>query len=459
MDQPLAEPEQIEVAVQITREADERAPVIVTVAIVDAIEAGLDGVLDRPGEQHHDGRREERDQRIARVVAAAHRAGDAVEDGVDRDDRRRRRRVHQPALDDHLDVHEAIPDDRGRERQGHEAQQNRRVLESGDRPDAERIRNRVAGSEWGGAEGCAADDPAKLPPRGDRSDAAERADHHGQSEQQTDGEVEHFPAVEERDDAREQPAVFPHAKELRDACAAKQQRRQIDERQQRAPGLGAHPAVRPLGEHQREMEEERRQQQHADDVSPVEDPVERVELAGKRQRHHAEERHRQPEEMQTRLVVRAAKAHAGADQEREDADRREHRVERPRSCREDRDVEVDEGGFTVADDGVAQPRTRIGGVDQCVHLRRRQDLAFIDHDEDVPWLHARARPRRIRRDLLCDDDARRIVRPEHAVFGLGKRPPQVQVRGGEAEQQPDHGDVAKGVVPGAAASVAEAEIS
>ena len=47
VDEPLAQAEQIEVAVQIAREADERAAVVVAIAVVHAVEAGLDRVLHR----------------------------------------------------------------------------------------------------------------------------------------------------------------------------------------------------------------------------------------------------------------------------------------------------------------------------------------------------------------------------------------------------------------------------
>ena len=63
--EPLAQPEEIEVAVQIAREADQRAAVVVAIAVVDAVEPGLNRVLHRPRQQHHDQRREQRDDRVA----------------------------------------------------------------------------------------------------------------------------------------------------------------------------------------------------------------------------------------------------------------------------------------------------------------------------------------------------------------------------------------------------------
>ena len=109
---------------------------------------------------------------------------------------------------------------------------------------------------------------------------------------------------------------------------AEEQRRQIQQRQQRAAGIAARPRVRPLGEHQREVQEQRRQHQHRHDVAPVEDPIERVEPAAEREGEHAEEGDAQPEEVQRRLMIRAAQPDRRADEQREDADRRQREVER-----------------------------------------------------------------------------------------------------------------------------------
>ena len=89
-DEPLAQAEQIEIAVQIAREADERAAVVVAIAVVHAVEPGLDRVLHRPRQQHDDERREQRDDRVllSFAVAQEHRAGQLQQDRVDRGDGR-----------------------------------------------------------------------------------------------------------------------------------------------------------------------------------------------------------------------------------------------------------------------------------------------------------------------------------------------------------------------------------
>ena len=94
--QPLAEAEEIEIAVQIARESDERAAVVVAIAVVDAIEPGLNRVLQRPAEQHDHERREQRDDGVAdRIPAEEDLADQPEDDGVDRGDGRQRRGVDQ----------------------------------------------------------------------------------------------------------------------------------------------------------------------------------------------------------------------------------------------------------------------------------------------------------------------------------------------------------------------------
>ena len=55
-DEPLAEPDDVEIAVQVTRECDQRASVVVAIAIEGAIERVLHGVLHRTRQQNDDQR-------------------------------------------------------------------------------------------------------------------------------------------------------------------------------------------------------------------------------------------------------------------------------------------------------------------------------------------------------------------------------------------------------------------
>ena len=99
-------------------------------------------------------------------------------------------------------------------------------------------------------------------------------------------------------------------------------------------------AAAPLGEDPREVEEERRQRQDGDDVGPVEHPVQPVQPAAEREGQDAEERGRQPQEVQGGRIARPAQAHRAADEQREDRHRRQHVVEGTRASRHRRHAHV-----------------------------------------------------------------------------------------------------------------------
>ena len=141
----LAQPEEIQIAVQIAREADERAAIVVAIAVVHAVERRLNRALQRPQQQGDDDRGEEGDDGLRTGFAAEeHFAGELEEHGVDGRHPRQRGGVAEPALDDDLDVHQAVAHDGGRKGQRHESQQDRRELGAPDRIEAEREGQGVA---------------------------------------------------------------------------------------------------------------------------------------------------------------------------------------------------------------------------------------------------------------------------------------------------------------------------
>ena len=149
-DEPLAEPIEIEVAVQVARKPDERAPIVVFVAVERAIERVLNRALHRTEQQHDDDRREHRDDHVVPIGSVEkHDAGQAQQRGVDREDREHDRRVDEAALDDHLDVHQPVPDQRRGEGERHQAERNHRELHRQRHAQPERVRQRVAESRTG----------------------------------------------------------------------------------------------------------------------------------------------------------------------------------------------------------------------------------------------------------------------------------------------------------------------
>ena len=169
--QPLGEPVQVEVAVEIARKPQQRAAVVVSIAIERAVEHVLHERLDRRRQEHGDQRRQKREHPLVGVVPSQEHAPHGLEKhGVNHHHRRQRRGEHQRALDDDLDVEQSIADDRRRVRQRNQTERNDRELHRQRRLDAERVRQRVADRERAGAERRAPGDPSQLPPRGNRAD-------------------------------------------------------------------------------------------------------------------------------------------------------------------------------------------------------------------------------------------------------------------------------------------------
>ena len=112
-----------------------------------------------------------------------------------------------------------------------------------------------------------------------------------------------------------------------DAAPQEQQSRQVERGNDRAASLALGPGIRPVGKDEREMQKERRQQEPRDRVRPVEEVVEPIVAAARREGEDAEERDGEPEEVQRRRIVRPAQPDGGADDDREHADQRERVVE------------------------------------------------------------------------------------------------------------------------------------
>ena len=325
-----------------------------------------------------------------RPVAAPRedRAHELQQDGVHRGNRRQRRRVDERALDDHLDVHQPIADDGRGERERHDAEQHRRDVRAAVRRESQRERQRVSKHERHRAERGPPDDPSELTPCGHRSRASERPDHDPQTDDEPHTQADHFAALDERDHVREHDPLRVAAHERGHSRGEEQKGRQVQERKGGAAGFGMRPAVGTFGEHQREMDDERRQQQRAHHVRPVDDPVERVEAAAERKRQHAEEGNGQPEEVERRLIVRTAEADAGADEQRKNADRGEDVIQAAGAGRDRRKRNAQallrSGPNQRVGDRIAGGRP----MQACHDVRLRIDGCAINFRQDVAGKHA-----------------------------------------------------------------------
>ena len=407
---------EVEVAVQLAREADQRAAIVVAIAIEGTVDRILQAVLHRLGQQHHHHRGEERDDPAMLVFTldevAARRAQDQH---VDRDDGGDRRGVDQQTLEDDLDVHQAIADDRRRERERHEAERHGRQPHRDRGLDPQRKRNRVAEGERQRAERRAPDDPAELTLHGHRARTRQGAEQDRQARAQIQREIDVLEAIEHRDDADEIFRIESRAQHRQRAGGAKHGAGQINRRQPPRQQRGVARHVRALREHEREVQEQRRQHHDRDGVAPVEHPVDAIEPAAEREGEQAEEGDRQPEEVQRRLVGRPPRAHGGADQQREDADRREDVVVQTRAVGHRRQRQIRH--FTRAEPqqrvGVAVAGARL--VLDREHVGAAFDRLIVDGQQDVARPHtgpARGR----RRGDLGRHHAHGALDPEHAVF-------------------------------------------
>jgi hypothetical protein len=351
--------------------------------------------------------------------------------------RREERGVHEAAFDDHLDVAQPVAHDRAGERQRHQAEWHRGQLQRERRVGAERPRQRVADRERADAEQRPPADPAQLTASGQRRDLAKRARQRGHRRHRAQEQVDRLGAVEHVERTREERVVRRSARHDDDAAGAEQEAGPIHPRQQ-ATCAARGPPRRPVREHDREVEQQWRQQRHRDRIAPVEDPVEPIERAVEREGERAEERDAQPEEVQRRFVEGAAQPHRGAHDQREQADRRQHEVERawPRSRRQ-RDVE--RLLRTKPDQGIGEPRPVVSAVLILDDVRWTVDRLAVDGDQQITLADPRRGGRRVRRDL-DGGQALGLAAPEHAILDFVPTRAHRDIRDPERDQDGGHPD-------------------
>ena len=227
------------------------------------------------------------------------------------------------------------------------------------------------------------------------------------------------------------------ADERQHARAAEHRGRQVDGRQ---PAREVHRValvVRALGEHQGEVQEQRRQQEQGDHVGPVEGPVHAIEAPAEREREDPEERHAQPEEVEGGLVVGPTGPDGRADEQREDADARQQVVEEAGAIGEWRQLHLRHFARPQSEQGVDVIVAGLRAVLNGEHLVAAFDRLAVNRQEHIARAHAGAAGRR-GLGHLGRNDARGAFDPEHAVLDLGARRPRDDV--GNAQSQQAHRD-------------------
>ena len=433
-DQPLAQPLEVQIRVQIAREPGQGATIVEPLAIVGAVEHRLNGSLDRPRQQHHDRRRQQGDDRAVLIgLVEENFGGQSFQPEIDDDHRRHDRRPAHAPLDDDFDVAEAIADDCRRERQWNQAERDGGQLDCAGWIETERVGQRVRHRERQAAEHRARHDPAKLAPRRAGARAAETGDHRRQPPQRARRQIEVLQAPDPLDDLQEAGSVLrtEHGPRLHET---EHHRRCVHEGQDGMPEPPAKPARGALRKHQGEVHEERGQQQDGHFVRPEEDPVETVVATGVRECEHAEERNGQPEEMERCPMPRTLDPDRRADEQTEQSNRCKHEVGGQR----------DSGGLLERDgvqpllaetqQGVVEPLPVGDGAQQTPQVCAVLNRLAPDGEKHVARFDPRPRRRRVR-IYRRGDQAVRAVRPEDAVVHVPAAGAYDRVGHGQAHQR------------------------
>jgi hypothetical protein len=177
---------EIEIAVELAGEADQRAAIVVAIPVIDAIERRLNRSPQARVDECDDERREQRPE-LAVGIGPREHADDEQHAAIDQSQHEHNGGGHERLLEDDLDIHQPVAHDGRRKRQRDAAEQNRRVFGEGDRPPRQYgmtpTRRREASRPG------APDDPPQLPPRRDRSQPSQRARHQRRAGQQTGGQI------------------------------------------------------------------------------------------------------------------------------------------------------------------------------------------------------------------------------------------------------------------------------
>jgi hypothetical protein len=164
------------------------------------------------------------------------------------------------------------------------------------------------------------------------------------------------------------------------------------------------------------VQQQRRQQGLRHGVSPVEHPVEAIERPVEREGEGAEEGDAQPEEMQSRLIVRPLQAHRCADEQCEQPDGRQHVIHRA-APRCDSKRHFNDLLRSEPREGIGEARARSSGVLVFDHVRFRLNRGPVDGKQQVAAFDSGTGARRPGCDL-DGRDAFGVRGPENTVFNL-----------------------------------------
>src|ERR1017187_2802078 len=273
--------------IQIAAKLDQRLTVVVAFLVKKLVEVVLNPVLEGVKEQCSDGNRDHQADRTG--------AGEVlVEEFRDHADGRKICRqncasgngVSHAALEDEVDVHQAVAEYGVAEREGQEHQRQNGEAHAHCRHAAEQVGNHVKNGERSDGEDGTARYPLHLLPQDGRACMTVAMPEHDGRGHKVGGEIDHRQPIK----AETQGLAGLQPLDGNDLEGQDHRARQIHQGNEPAAACQQYLA---FGEGQRKVQEQRRLQKPGHDVRPVNDPVEVVELASvvkriKNERHQAE---------------------------------------------------------------------------------------------------------------------------------------------------------------------------
>ncbi len=401
---------------QLARELDQRAPVIIAVLVeVIAVELLANPRPDRLKHERRDQDHEDHGQH-RQLARAAHREQQPVEDPHHG---QRRQRVYRAFLEDDVDVHQPVAQNRVSPRQRDEHERQHRPIHGGRRRYADRVGQGIDHGERQHADQRAVAQPGQLPPY-DRVACPPHLVSQHDTTRQVSRAQETEPHPVQQPAHLDQRRLGPHPPE-RESQVDRQQRQRghiHQERRARSPD----PLLR-LRKRAAEMQEHGRSQIPRHHVPQVDHLVEIIELARVVERHPHERSHAQQEEMRRPRSAPAPQVHKHPDRQVH----RAHRVQEkqrpvPRSLA-DHDVgrdlhpPVQDLVFGLAPGPERrQHLRRVAGRRRLESLHGNQRVAHMDAGRfrRAPRSHMHRHRTRDARDVL--------VLPGHAVVGQAELP-------------------------------------
>ena len=393
LDDGVEQVAEVGLGAQAAAKLDQRLAIVVALAVENAVNALLDGALD--GIEERRGDDDGGDQTVetrARQPGVDQRGSDGHQEEVKAEQGSGGQGVGDAALEDEVDVHEAIADDRPgkRERQHHQQDQSQVADQVGDGDVREEGDDVDKGERGHGHEG-AAGEPLELLAAERHLGAPVVQVEHDRGEHVVEVEVGEGRLLETMG---EQPGGRPGLEGV-DLQADNAAGGQVGEGDQDL--ILAAAAVSFIRKGLREVQEESRLQRAGDDVAPVHHLVEQVELARVEERVHHEGREAKDVEVQRVGRGPAAEEDIEADAEVDQRDQPEAGIDAAvRGFQDDGNIDAE----AVPGDDVVRGAVNLGAEELADQRSNARDFLLVDREQQIALLDAGALARAVDRNPL-----------------------------------------------------------